>query len=253
MDQSNPKNYLDSERHYFEVFESYFRSSTGSFSEKMHAFPRFAPRQALSYFTARNEIFKKIVDIHGSIFDFGIYRGSSFFTWQQLSAIYEPYNHIRKIVGFDSFCGFSSLGQHDLGPEGQDLSLKQKGGMAYDGSNEMREGIQLLDMNRPLGHINKGILVEGELPHSLSQYLNEHEESIIALANFGLGLYEPTIEILRLIKTRLVKGSILVFEDLNQPTWPGETRALRETFSMHDLTLNRAPWCPQISWVRIGD
>ena len=98
MDQSNPKNYLDPEKFYFQKIESYFSESSGSFSEKAHAFPRFIPRQSLSYFLARSQIFSNILNIHGNIMDFGIYRGSSFFTWLQLSSIMEPYHHIRKII-----------------------------------------------------------------------------------------------------------------------------------------------------------
>jgi hypothetical protein len=252
MDQSNPRNYLETEREYFTRINGYFERSSGSFSEKAQAFPRFVPRQALSYFLARNEIYREVVGLHGSILDFGVYRGGSFFTWQQLGALYEPYNHIRKVVGFDSFGGFSAVGEFDVGAEGKDLALKKQGGMAYDGAGELQEGIELFDMNRPLGHVAKGVLVEGVLPDSCARYLEEHQETVVALANFGLGLYEPTVELLRLIKPRLVKGSVLVFEDLNQATWPGETRALRNVFSPGEVSLHRVPHCPHISWARIG-
>jgi hypothetical protein len=253
MDQSNPRNYIKAEHEYFERIEGYFESSSGSFSEKAYAFPRFVPRQALSYFLAREMVYREVVNVHGSILDFGVYRGGSFFTWQQLSALHEPYNHNRKVIGFDSFAGFSAMGEFDVGVDGKDLLLKKPGGMAYDGAHELRKGIELFDMNRPLGHVVKGILVDGELPGSCARYLDEHQETVVALANFGLGLYEPTVELLRLIRPRLVKGSVLVFEDLNQATWPGETKALREVFSAGEVSLHRIPHCPHISWARIGE
>jgi len=252
VDQSNPKNYRKDEEQFFSEIENYFENSSGTFTEKTHAFPRFMPRQALSYFLARNTIYGEILNVHGSIFDFGLYRGSSFFTWQQLNAIYEPYNHIRKVIGFDSFEGFSELGAHDQGSADKELSLKKKGGMAYDGAEEILKGIELFDLNRPLGHVKKGSIVEGELPASCEKFLDEHPETIISLANFGLGLYEPTVELLKLIKPRLLKGSILVFEDLNQETWPGETKALLEVFDADQISLNRVPYCPHISWVKLG-
>ncbi len=155
MKQSNPKNYQQSEKKFFSEIENYFNESDGAFVEKIQAFSRFAPRQAISYFLARNEIYRKILQVHGSVLDFGVYRGSSFFSWQQFSAIYEPYNHIRKIIGFESFAGFSELGDADTGAEGGDLAIKAKGGMAYDGAGEILRGIDLLDLNRPLGHIKK--------------------------------------------------------------------------------------------------
>jgi hypothetical protein len=252
MDQSNPKNFTKAEHDYFSRIQGYFDRSSGTFSDKVYAFARFVPRQALSYFLARERVFREVLDVHGSILDFGVYRGSSFFTWQQLSAIYEPYNHIRKIVGFDSFGGFSAVGEFDIGADGKDLSLKKEGGMAYDGADELREGVELFDMNRPLGHIVKGVLMDGALPGSCVSYLDEHQETVIALANFGLGLYEPTVALLRLIRPRLTRGSVLVFEDLNQATWPGETRALREVFPAGEISLHRVPHCPHISWARIS-
>jgi hypothetical protein len=131
MDQSNPKNHLESECEYFISAQDYFRQSSGSFNEKSYAFSRFVPRQSISYFLARNEVYQKIVGVHGSILDFGVYRGASFFTWMQLSSIYESYNHNRKIVGFDSFEGFSELIYEYVGTEGEDLVIKTQGGMAY--------------------------------------------------------------------------------------------------------------------------
>lgn len=252
MDQSNPDNYANSEKLFFSEIENYFNKSSGSYTEKMHAFTRFLPRQALSHFLARNAIFSEILQIHGSVLDFGLYRGSSFFTWLQLSAIYEPYNHIRKVVGFDSFGGFSDLSEEDSGATDSALLLKKTGGMAYDGAQEITNGIELFDMNRPVGHVEKGKVITGELPASCQAYFDEHPETIVSLANFGLGLFKPTLELLKLIKPRLVKGSVVVFEDLNQATWPGETKALLEVFDLNDISLNRVPYCPHISWIKIG-
>ena len=253
MDQSNPKNYIESERDYFLRSHDYFYGSSGSFTEKVHAFPRFISRQAMSYFLARNEAYQKILNVHGNILDFGVYRGGSLFTWMHLSSIYEPYNHIRKIIGFDSFQGFSELGKEDFGADGGELALKVQGGMAYEGAHELREGIKLLDLNRPLGHVSKGSIVEGLLPYSCQKYLETHPENIVAMANFGLGLYEPTLKILQLIQPRLVRGSVLIFEDLNQATWPGETRALFEVFDSKKISISRVPYCPHISWVQIEE
>jgi len=158
VDQSNSKNYLKSERDYFLRCQDYFLDSSGSFTEKSHAFSWFIPRQSIICFLARNEAYQKILDVHGSNLDFGVYRGASLFTWLHLSSIYEPYNHMRKVIGFDSFQGFSELGVEDFGTEGSDLALKHQGGIAYEGAEELREGIDLLDLNRPLGHVSKGLV-----------------------------------------------------------------------------------------------
>lgn len=253
MDQSDAKNYLQSEQSFFSLIEDYFRDSSSSYTEKMHAFPRFVPRQALSYFLARNEIFKEIIPLHGSILDFGIYRGSSFFTWLQLSSLYEPYNHLRKIIGFDSFQGFSALSKNDQSTESETFGLKRQEGMMFHGGDEeLQRGIKLYNLNRPLGHVNKAQVIKGDLPSTCADYLQAHPETIIAMANFGLGLHEPTREILTLIKPRLQNGSILVFEDLNQAMWPDETAALFKVFGADEISLQRIPYCPHLSWMPVG-
>jgi hypothetical protein len=108
-----------------------------------------------------------------------------------------------------------------------------------------------MGLNLPLGHVFKGSIIEGRLPASCEQYLKSNQQTIVAMANFGLGLYEPTIKILQIIKPRLINGSILVFEDLNQATWSGETCALLEVFNLQCLKISRSLHCPQISWVTI--
>lgn len=250
MDQSNPENYLPGEQDYFAAIEHYFLDSSSSYTEKMHAFTRFVPRQALAYFLARHEIFQRVLRLHGSILDFGVFRGSSFFTWQQLSAIFEPYNHTRKIVGFDSFEGFSALAEADNSDQESTLALKAEGRMSFpDGEAELERGIALLDMNRPVGHVRKSSIVRGVLPTAFARYLDDHPETIVALSNFGLGLHGPTRDTLALLKPRLQRGSVLVFEELNQSVWPGESKALYEVFSPKEISLERSPFCPHVSWL----
>jgi hypothetical protein len=248
MDQSNPHNYRAGEKEYFAQIGDYYARSSGTYGEKAHAAARFVPRQSLSYLLARAEVYQHIVPLHGSVLDFGLHRGASFFTWLQLSAIYEPYNHNRKFIGFDSFEGFSNLGSHDQG--GDTIALKKLGGMQFPGGVvEIEEGIRLHDLNRPLGHVRNAFVVEGEAGASLKTYLEQHQETVLALANFGLGLYQPTLELLTLLRPRMQKGSVLAFEELNQANWPGETRALYEVFSPREISLRRHPICPHLSYM----
>ncbi len=52
----------------------------------------------------------------------------------------------------------------------------------------------------------------------------------MALAYFDLDLYEGTRQGLELIKDRLVKGSVVAFDELCVPEMPGETNALLDTW-----------------------
>ena len=90
--------------------------------------------------------------------------------------------------------------------------------------------MQLHEQDNPLSHIQKYELVQGDATETLIKYLTDNKETIVALAYFDFDIYSPTKICLEAIKPRLVKGSILAFDELNDPDSPGETLALMETF-----------------------
>ena len=46
------------------------------------------------------------------------------------------------------------------------------------------------------------------------------------MAILDMDVYDPTKKVLQKIKNRLFKGSVLVFDQLNHPDFPGETKAV---------------------------
>jgi hypothetical protein len=48
------------------------------------------------------------------------------------------------------------------------------------------------------------------------------------MAIFDMDIYKPTKDVLEKIIPRLVKGSLLVFDELNFKAFPGETIAVNE-------------------------
>ena len=54
-------------------FGKYFSESIGTNAEKLANFTKFVSRQNLTHFLARYELFKKILHVHGSIIDCGIF------------------------------------------------------------------------------------------------------------------------------------------------------------------------------------
>ena len=94
-------------------------------------------------------------------------------------------------------------------------------------------------------------LIQGDASVELAKYLKYHPETIISLAYFDFDIYEPTKNCLELIKPHLTKGSILVFDELNQPKFPGETIALREVFGLDKYSIKRSPFSHYQSYVVI--
>ena len=63
----------------------------------------------------------------------------------------------------------------------------------------------------------------------------------MSLAIFDFDIYKPTKVALEAVKPHLVKGSILVFDELCDDIFPGETLALDEVFGLNNCRIKRLP------------
>ena len=66
-----------------------------------------------------------------------------------------------------------------------------------------------------------------------------------------LDLYKPTKFVLQHILNRMSKGSIIVFDELNHPDYPGETIALLEELNINNFKLERLQISAGISYMII--
>jgi hypothetical protein len=148
-------------------------------------------------------------------------------------------------VGFDTFEGFPSVAPQDGASE-----MIYKGNLAVTpGYKEYLEGIlRCQEQDNPLGHITKFELRKGDATVEIDRYLAENPETIVALAYFDFDLYEPTKKCLESIRPRLVKGSVLGFDELNDPDSPGETLALMEVFGLSNIKLKRFRYASRVSY-----
>ncbi len=74
---------------------------------------------------------------------------------------------------------------------------------------------------------------------------------MVALLYLDFDLYEPTKIAIQTLLPRMPKGSLLVFDELDQAAWPGETLAVLETVGLHNLRIERFPFTPQLSFAVI--
>jgi macrocin-O-methyltransferase TylF-like protien len=229
--------------------QEFFDAAKGDTLAKLRDFTKFVPRQTLAAFMAKNEIFKQIVDVHGHILECGVFMGGGLMTWAQLSAIYEPYNHTRRIVGFDTFAGFPGLAEQDTTAGDASVSFAKVGGLEVQGiEDDIRQAVSFYDLNRPLGHIERVELVKGDAEQTIPAYLEDNKHTVVALLYLDFDLFEPTVAAIRTFLPRMPKGAVLAFDELNQKYWPGETLAVLESAGIRNLRIRRFPFTPQISY-----
>lgn len=229
----------EKEKDYIYELDKALSESSLSDVEKAMNFPLYATRQSVATFLLKYEIFRRIVNVHGSIVECGVAYGSGLMSFSLFSSIFEPVNYTRKIIGFDTFEGFPSLTPKDKA--GQDPNAKA-GGMKVDSFGELKKYIELYDQNRFIGHINKVELVKGDLTKTAPEYIKNNPHLVVALLYLDLDIYEPTKAAIKTFLPRMPKGAIIVFDELNHPDWPGETLAVFEEFGIKNLRLERFPF-----------
>src|SRR5438309_7335277 len=60
-----------------------------------------------------NELYELIVNLPGVIMEFGTWWGQNLVLFENLRAIYEPFNKTRRVIGFDTFAGYDSFSDKD--------------------------------------------------------------------------------------------------------------------------------------------
>jgi hypothetical protein len=226
------------------ALESVFVNSADSIETKLENFPKYVRRQHLKRFLAMYEIFKLILPVKGSIVECGVFRGFSVMAWAKLSTILEPENLTRKIYGFDSFGGFPSVSEEDRTSAG----VAAPGDFQTSSYEELQELVRLYDQDRFLGHMNKVELIRGDASKTIPEFLEKNTHLLVSLLFLDFDLYEPTKVALEQLVPRMPKGAVLAFDELDNPIWPGETKALLDSLAVNRLKLRRLEWDPYIGY-----
>jgi Macrocin-O-methyltransferase (TylF) len=225
-----------------------FESSPLSIAQRLHAFTRHVRRQDVARFMAKYELMKLILPVNGSIAECGVFAGSGLFSWLHFSSILEPYNHTRRIIGFDTFSGFPCVDDKDLA-FGSSEHLHASAFSTHSNIEEELEHLAALhDRNRPLGHIPKIELVAGNACEAIPRYVERSPHLLLSLVYLDFDIYEPTKAALKFLFDRVVKGGIVAFDELNCQEFPGETAALLETLDLSNVELRRFAFEPYISY-----
>ena len=238
----------EKEQSYAAQMERCIAQSPFSNLDRLRNFSLYAPRQDLTNFLVRYEIFKRVLEIQGSIIECGVLHGGGLMAWAEFSAILEPTNHQRRVVGFDSFSGFPKLSRHDRLSES---AQARRGGLAVDSYDHLQQCIALFDMNRFIGHVPKVELVRGDATRTIARYVRENPQLIVSLLYLDFDIYEPTLAALKHFVPRMPKGAVIAFDQLNLKDWRGESIAVLEFLKLREYRIERCSFGSAISFAQI--
>ncbi len=195
-------------------------------------------RQMLTRFLVMSEMYREVLTVPGVVMELGTRWGQNLSLFHSLRGIYEPYNRTRKIIGFDTFEGFLDVTDRDGSAD-----VIQRGAYATTTGYEkhLQEVLECHEAESPLSHIRRFEIVKGDATETLPRYLTDHPETIVAFAYFDFDLYEPTKRCLEALRGHVTKGTVLGFDELVHPDFPGEVVALRETLGLDTYRLRRFP------------
>ena len=206
------------------------------------------PRQRIARFLAQAHIFEISAEVKGSVVECGVFQGGGLFTWAHLSAIFEPVNFHRKIIGFDTFTGFPNLAKVDLAGAAAHRKLETM----PDTYEEILNGIDAYDSNRFIGNKPKIELIKGDAAQTIPKYIKDNPHLIVSLLYLDFDIYQPTLVALEHFIPRMPKGAIIAFDEINNPQWAGETVALMEHFNLNEIEICGFPYDPHLSYAQIG-
>lgn len=180
--------------------------------------------------------------------EFGVRWGRNMALYGSLRGIYEPFNHNRTIIGFDTFEGFPSVDKRDGNDEIISIG-------AYNVTENydayLAKILNYHEQESPISHIKKYEIVKGDASVGINSYLKKHPETIIGLAYFDFDIYQPTYDCLLAIRDRLSKGAVIGFDELNNATYPGETLALKEALGISRHKIRHSRFSPTQSYIVI--
>jgi hypothetical protein len=185
----------------------------------------YMPRQVMMRLLFFHELYQKIISTHGVIMEFGCKWGVNLAYLTALRGIYEPYNHNRRIIAFDTFSGLTGVTDKD-----GTSPLAASGNYATSPGYEkhLQSVLECLESFCPLDHIRKFELVSGDVRETTSLYLKRNPQTVVSFAYFDMDLYEPTKVALEAILPHVTKGTVLGFDEMNWCEMPGPALALQE-------------------------
>jgi hypothetical protein len=248
--ESRPENKplrTSTEREVGRNIEGIFQRCTDPVEIKLENFTKYVRRQHIKRLLAMYEVFKLALPVKGSIIECGVFRGFGLMGWAKLSAILEPENLTRRIYGFDTFTGFPSIGARDQSK----FTDVHTGDLCANSYDELIELLREYDRDRFLGHIPKVELIRGDIVRTVPEFVASHPHVVVSLLYLDADMYEPTKVAIENFLPRMPRGALLVFDELDNPIWPGETMAAIDAVGMRHLRLRRLDWDPYISFAEI--
>jgi len=196
-------------------------------TDLVHHFPAFAGHVCLARYLALYEAYKMTIGLAGHVAEAGVWKGSSLLMLAKLTQLFEP-ESLTQAHGFDWF-----RGNH---PDPEERHLVEEGSYF-----ESQEQVQKLISAQGLDNV--ALLHNVDLSKDLGAFFEKHGHLHFKLVFLDCGLYNVVTHCIEHFWPRLGAGGILVLDNFNHETAPGETAAVHKL--LPDLQIRTFPFAQQ--------
>lgn len=177
--------------------------------------PMPEPRSGPANINILLELMDKTENVPGDIAECGVFRGA---TLVAMALYVRQRGNGKHLVGFDSFAGFDDSIKIDINLGGADTDEYRKVGGFSDTSPEL-----VLAKARRLHLANVELA-----PGFFSQTLPSHSHREFSFVHLDCDMYSSYKECLEFFYPRVTSGGIILFDEYNDPPWPGCNKAVDE-------------------------
>lgn len=184
---------------------------------------------------AREELFRRTIDIPGDIVECGVFKGTGLAQLSKFKSIFCP-GSPKAMVGFDLF-GKSPVGASDF-DNAQMKNYFQVCGV---------DTLDLLATRSMMSAIDGGRtevkLIAGDVRFTCKNFVDQNPGFKISFLNLDLDLEEPTMKALEALWPRVSVGGVVVFDEYAISRW-SESRAVDNFFAElgEKVELKCLPW-----------
>jgi hypothetical protein len=253
MSEKIPTRQSSAEQQTSDLIERLLMAEDFPRGERLRNLPLFLRQKDLAHILFISDLYRRVLNIPGYIAEFGVMWGRNLNLLLCLRECFEPYNHTRRILGFDTFTGFIETGKEDTAvAQNDDLHATGTYATSQDHEQRLADLLSAQENVSHLAHLRRHEIVKGDVTKTLPAYIGKNPHALFALCYLDLDLYQPTKAVLSQIRGRLVRGAILVFDEVLNPDYPGETKALLEEFDLARYGLRRDPLSGWKTYIEIS-
>ena len=238
--------YSSAEINTLNAFKEQLENFSGGPGLLMSNFSRFVRFQDVTRFLTMYEIYKKIMNVHGSIVEIGVLNGFNIFSFAHFCEIFEQRNYTRKVLGFDTFEGHQSQNQEKDGEIGLPQSMI---GFATHAFDELQKSVALFNNSIQFNQFEKIRLVKGDAVKTIPEYVDNHPELLVSLLICYTDIYEPTKVALEKFWPRMPKGGVVLISSSNYEKVPGEINAFNDVLGIGNFELKRFSFATRASYI----